>query len=81
DNILAEIKLLPWTGSMQPCLFYDRQIVPTQSPPPKPSDCAVSNHLLPPKPPNGGDVQNYMLPPPPKPPDLSFQLKKGEFQV
>ncbi|KAK2443011.1 hypothetical protein QL285_014154 [Trifolium repens] len=64
---------------MQPCLSYDRQNVPTQSPPPKPSDGAVLNHFLPP---NGVDIQNYlMLSPPPKPLDPSFQLKQGEFQV
>jgi hypothetical protein len=77
-----EFKLVPWTGLMQPCLSYDRQNVPTQSPPPKPPDGTMLKHFLPLEPPNGVDIQNHlMLPPPLKPPDPSFQSKQGEFQV
>jgi hypothetical protein len=77
-NLLAEITMLPLTASIQTCLSYVRQNVLTQSPPPEPPDCAVSNLLLPLKPPN---MNHSLPPPPPKPPDHNFQLKQGKFQV
>jgi hypothetical protein len=81
-NLLAEITMLPLTASIHTCLSYVRQNVPTQSLTPKPPDYAVSNPLLSLEPSNGVAVQNHlMLPPPPKPPDHSFQLTQGEFQV
>ncbi|GAU32763.1 hypothetical protein TSUD_323310 [Trifolium subterraneum] len=65
DDVVIN-QVVPLTASIQTCLSYVRQNVSTQSLPPKPSDCAVSNPLLPLKPPN---MNLLMLPPPLKSPD------------
>ncbi|XP_045811431.1 uncharacterized protein LOC123905753 [Trifolium pratense] len=82
DKILVEHTVVPLTASIQTCLSYVRQNVPTHSPPPKPPDCALLNPLLSLELPKGVPVENHLMSPPPlKPPDHNFQLKQGEFQV
>ncbi|XP_045795085.1 uncharacterized protein LOC123889681 [Trifolium pratense] len=82
DKILEENTVVSLTASIQTCLSYVRQNVPTHSPPPKPPDCALLNPQLSLEPPNGVAVENHlMFPPSPKPGGHKFQSTQGELQV
>ncbi|CAJ2634868.1 unnamed protein product [Trifolium pratense] len=82
DKILEENTMVSLTASIQTCLSYVRQNVPTHSPPPKPPDCALWNPQLSLEPPNGVAIENHlMFPPSPKPGGHKFQSTQGELQV